>query len=1219
MLPRLLAALCALGAPLGSAASASASQATVVEREGRVVVTKPNARPAPAAVGMGLVARDQLGTGEASRAVLRMSDRWFARIDEETDIEITPGALGAQDRDSLKVALGGAFIFSREAEGAVKVQTPSVTGGLRGTQLLVRVAPDGRSNLQVLEGEVDLANDHGTLLLRAGEAAETAPGQAPRRTAALDARNLLQWTLYYPAVLPAEELDLSAADPRELAASVAAYRQGDLPQALASLPPAAANASPAGHVYRAAVVLATGRVARARAHLSAVPTEHAGRRALERLLAAVHGAVLPPAGPLVTAGLALAESYYQQSRHQLPAALAAARRAAELAPRSGFAWARVAELEFSFGDTRAATRALDRALEFTPRHAQALALRGFLHSADHRLAAAQAAFGAALAIDPALGNAWLGLGLTKIRQGRIAEGRADLQTATVLEPTRAFFYSYHAKALAQSGEPALARKDLALAFRLDPADPTPHLYAALQDQQEYRYGSALASLEESVRLNSNRRLYRSRLLLDQDRAVRSANLAKIYQQNGLIVAAVREAAGAVESDYTSAAAHQFLAHSFDALRDPDRLSLRFETAWFNEHLLASLLAPVGGGALSQFVSQQEYSRLFEADRIGGSGVAEWRSDGRQHAQASLFATAGRLQFGVDLAHARSAGARPNQDTERTEAFTQAKYQVSSDDIVYALAHWNRQAGGDLAPAESGRPPAAARFTDRQHPGLLLLGWNRAWRPGMHTLLVASRLAATQEQTSPLTTQNLLGRDPASLVPGLLRPDAGGRLDFTSAALRDGPPPAVAREAGGALVFSPAFTQALAPYLGQAPVTAVYNAEPFAFATTRDLVIQSAELQQIWRRDRHTLLAGGRWQEGEFDTQARLDLLNRELQPFFTAPAANQRAAVDFERRGAYAYAFADPLPGLRFLTGVSWDRVQRPRNFRHPPLSDATDTVEGTHAKAGLSYTLSPAATLRAVYTEALGGVTFDESVRLEPVQFAGFEQTFRTVIAESMVGSVETPSYRQWGLGADGRWSDRTWWHASATDLRERVRRTVGVFEAFVAPVFPAGAAIVPGSTPESLDYRERTLTAGLNHLLGGGAAVGLTALRLAADLHRRFPQVPAALAPGADRREEATLDVVNLYALRNSPAGWFARAEARWIRQSRAGAGAGGAPTALPGDEFWQADLHAGVRFRRNLCEFSVGVLNVGDRDYRLSPLTYLHLLPRERTAVFRLRVSH
>ena len=41
----------------------------------------------------------------------------------------------------------------------------------------------------------------------------------------------------------------------------------------------------------------------------------------------------------------------------------------------------MAELEFSFGRTRAASDALDRSLSLAPRNAQALALKGFLLAA----------------------------------------------------------------------------------------------------------------------------------------------------------------------------------------------------------------------------------------------------------------------------------------------------------------------------------------------------------------------------------------------------------------------------------------------------------------------------------------------------------------------------------------------------------------------------------------------------------------------------------------------------------------------------------------------------------------------------------------------------------------------------------------------------------------------------------------------------------------------
>src|SRR5260370_41579921 len=133
------------------------------------------------------------------------------------------------------------------------------------------------------------------------------------------------------------------------------------------------------------------------------------------------------------------------------------------------------------------------------------------------------------------------------------------------------------------------------------------------NQEENRINEAIDDLEQSKTLNDNRSVFRSRLLLDQDQAVRGANLASIYRDAGMFDRSVQEASRAVNYDYGNYSAHLFLANSYDALRDPKLINLRYETPWFSELLVANLLAPVGGGTLSQSVSQQEYSRLFASN------------------------------------------------------------------------------------------------------------------------------------------------------------------------------------------------------------------------------------------------------------------------------------------------------------------------------------------------------------------------------------------------------------------------------------------------------------------------------------------------------------------------------------------------------------------------------------------------------------------------------
>src|SRR5216110_3085245 len=122
---------------------------------------------------------------------------------------------------------------------------------------------------------------------------------------------------------------------------------------------------------------------------------------------------------------------------------------------------------------------------------------------------------------------------------------------------------------------------------------------------------------------------------------------------------VREATRGVDSDYATASSHLFLANSYNALRDPKRINLRYETPWFNELLLANLMAPVGGTPLSQNISQQEYVRLFEHDRASFSTSTEYRSDGQIHELASHFGNIGSTGWSLDLDYQHNDGIRPN--------------------------------------------------------------------------------------------------------------------------------------------------------------------------------------------------------------------------------------------------------------------------------------------------------------------------------------------------------------------------------------------------------------------------------------------------------------------------------------------------------------------------------------------------------------------------------
>ncbi|HEY2952050.1 MAG TPA: TonB-dependent receptor, partial [Verrucomicrobiae bacterium] len=739
-----------------------------------------------------------------------------------------------------------------------------------------------------------------------------------------------------------------------------------------------------------------------------------------------------------------------------------------------------------------------------------------------------------------------------------ASGLLDLQTAATLEPQRALLRSYLGKGYEQNRDAALAARELDLAARLDPKDPTPWLYRALLERGENRINSAVSNLERSLELNDNRSLYRSQFLLDQDRAVRSSSLANLYQSAGMTDVSVREAARAVSQDYANYSAHLFLSESFDALRDPTRFNLRYETPWFSELLLANLLSPVGGTPLSQSVSQQEYSRLFERDRVGLSSSTEYRSDGQVRELASQFGNIGNAAWAFDLDYQHNDGVRPNNDLDRIECYTTVKQQLTPQDSVLLLAKYQDYHSGDnfqyFNPAGAS---ANFRFDEFQKP-IVLGGYHREWTPGVHTLLLGGLLQNEQHFSDRGVPVNLIATSgPALFVPGAPRHDITYENRF---------------EAG------------------------------------------TAELNQIFQNDRHTLVLGGRYQRGHVRTSNQLQA-NGPADSVL--PDINDTTDEVFERATGYAYYSLRIAEPLVLLGGLAYDRVRYPDNFRNPPVTPGVAERDRFGPKAALTWTPAKELTARAAYSRSLGGVTLDQSYRLEPTQLAGFVQTYRSLIPESLAGSVSAPAFETYGLALDFKLGARTYLGLEGERLGSDVTRQSGVrlVDAGVLPTPPS----VVASTPERLDFLEHSAVVTLNQLVSDEWSFGLRYRFTRAELQTTLLEVPVTALASADHSEESDLHQAGLFALFNHPGGFFARGELDWYHQrnqSTTFKGSSFVTGPLPGDEFYQFNLFAGYRFPRQRGDVTLGLLNLTGQDYRLSPLNFYSELPRERVFYARLR---
>jgi tetratricopeptide (TPR) repeat protein len=1092
------------------------------------------------------------------------------RVNELTSIEVQPPEKPGQ-KPQLELKSGAAYFFSREKPTEVQFRTPVASGAIRGTEFQLEVGEGGRSTLSLIDGVVELTAAQQTETLQSGEQGIVEPGQAPKKSALLNANRVIQWVLYYPAVVDLDEIGLSAQEKETFADSLKAYRSGDLLQALSSFPETRQPASDAERVLRASLLLAAGQAERTEADLQALTADSAPARALREMMATVRNEPLTTPGQPDTASEWMARSYSLQSRSELSEALAAARAAATRSPEFGATWIRVAELEFSFGRTAEALTALEKGLELSPRQAQGLALKGFLLAARKDNSTAYALFDQAVAVDGALGYAWLGRGLIKIRQGHGIEGRADLQVAATLEPQRSILRSYLGKAFSHTRDIARAEKELALARKLDPNDPTGWLYSALLNEQQNRINEAVRDLEKSKELNENRSLFRSRLLLDQDQAVRSANLAAIYRDAGMIDVSVQEAARAVNRDYGNYSAHLFLANSYDALRDPTLINLRYETPAFSELLVAQLLAPPGGGTLSQNISQQEYSQFFDRNHLGLFSSTEYSSGGNWVQRGSQYGAFGSSGYAFDAYYRTDNGQRPNNDLEQLDLSLRFKHQITPQDGLFFQVSRFDSESGDVAQYYNQHrnlsgipgPSLALRVTEKQEPNLLA-GYHREWSPGSHTLFLAGRF----DDTFTLEDRTVNGSSP-------------GVLFFRT--------------------FSLPGSTTTNHFLRPVPnLTSLdYRSEIEAY---------SAELQHIWQTPQQTLVVGGRYQAGS--VEASNDLQHQPV----LAPAPVELFSRDVDARldriSVYGYESWQIFDDLQLTAGVSYDRLTYPRNVDTSPIEDREKSRDQVSPKAGLIWSPVKDTHLRAYYAQSLGGVFFDSSVKLEPTQIAGFNQSFRSLIPESVIGLVPGTSFETYGVGLDHTIaSSGTYFLAEGQSLNSDATRTVGVF---TNSDIANPAADSPSSTRQSLDYTENSLLVSVNQLLGDEWALGLRYKLTHSELDGRFPDLPSDTI-GASGFEDLSsyLHQVNLYAIYQHRCGFFGQFNTVWSQQSNQGYS-----TDLPGDDFWQFNLHLGYRFLQRRVEAKVGLLNISEQDYRLNPLTRYNELPRERTFVATLK---
>jgi tetratricopeptide (TPR) repeat protein len=531
---------------------------------------------------------DKIRVDERSRAGLTLVNQPVLRLDQNTSI--TLGGVKEKRTSVVELAKGALHFFSRVRRN-LEVVTGFVNAGVEGTEGFIRVEQD-KTFISIFEGQVLASNAAGSLTLTSGQSGVAEAGKVPVLRVVVRPRDAVHWALYYLPVMfvpPGEAPKEDMGDPRFLA-------------------------------YRASQLLAVGRVDEAGADIQralSLDPKYSDAYALQAIIFVVQNErdkALNSAQTAIETGPSsatarIAMSYARQAGFDLEGARTSVEEAVKLDPNNALAWARLAELWSSFGRLGKAIDAAKKAVDLDPNLSRTQMVLGFAYLTQVKTTESRAAFEKAIELDQADPLSRLGLGVAKIRGGDLQAGGREIDIAASLDPNNSLVRSYLGKAYFDKRQNKLARDEFAIAKELDPLDPTPWFYDAIRKQTINRPVEALQDMQKSIELNDNRAVYRSRLLLDQDLAARSASLGRIYNDLGFQQLGLVEGWKSVNAAPANYSAHRLLADLYAARP-------RHQIAKVSELLQSQLLQPLN---MTPVQPQLAESNLFILE---GSGPAD---------------------------------------------------------------------------------------------------------------------------------------------------------------------------------------------------------------------------------------------------------------------------------------------------------------------------------------------------------------------------------------------------------------------------------------------------------------------------------------------------------------------------------------------------------------------------------------------------------------------
>lgn len=910
---------------------------------------------------------DSVRTAANSRAALLFSDGIMVRLNERSAFEFESAA-GAE-KGKIKIDEGKAYFFSRQQKDLPEIDTPTVSASIRGTEFAVAVSA-GQTSISVIDGHVECENKFGKVSLTNGEEAVAGKGQAPSKRLMVNSTDAVQWALYYPSPMsPNDFPEFRNSNDTKVLAGISALESGDLENAnqyfsgsdwrdalgramilqrkgnvqgsLKELFLVKVNV-PEIELYKSSLLLSLGKADEAVKILQSLvgantPGLEAGIAAEAAIIGLVQNDKVRMRGLIAHAReldegssfVAIASSYVYQSEFDLKSAGQTIDAALQRDPNNAWLVTRKAELLMSHGDAKSAYELSIKAAQLLPYESYPFAVAGFASLSLSDTEQASSLFEKASQLESASGLAFLGLGLSKIKNGDLEAGRLDLQRAAHLEPTVALYRSYLGKAYFEEENENMAEREYSRSINLDPKDPTPFLYRSFLNLSKNRPVDALSDIEDSIELNDNRAVYRSQLLLDQDKSVRSVSLAQVFNELGFKDAARIEAIKSLSQDYSNPSAHFFLANSYEDGDD-------FIQSQISEFLIARLLSPVNFNAIlptaSSSTSLNEYSAFFDRPLTRTSVSTTGRTqDNSVDTRATETVLSKDWGFALDYEYNYTHGYRNNDFNHEHILYSSAQYQLSPDDTLLLDTNFDLFDAGD--PEVDYDPHSNNDQSLELDDYLVRLGFNHRFDAGTHwigqILYNHSEFGFGDPTFQRLILANSLQ--------------------------------------GGELIDSNAL-QAL-------------SIEQLKFKSQG----VRADTQILHDNSLVSLVSG----IGILDsTQKQNDSATTiESDDFPYAINLNSMAENGESSKRLFTYSTWHLQDWLDLHAGLSYSYLHLSGSSIQVPYSESINTLSQWNPKAGVSIYATPSTTLRSAYFETIGNSGIRELEVIEPTTVAGFNQ----------------------------------------------------------------------------------------------------------------------------------------------------------------------------------------------------------------------------------------